>query len=464
MVGRTCSRDSPLDAGRFPHRGSRPSSSPTKEGRRWRSRSARRRWRRWSWRSAAPALRAPRPRPPARASASSTTTASARPACRPAATRSPRRASSGLSCAAASQLFTRFLEDYDGVLPAPLARDRAGQRQGLLRPRQRRRLLGRPHRRRRRRRQQPSARHALPRHLHRQPRHHRRPAASSPRASYLLYIPPRSVISCRRASVLFTRFLGQPGGRLPFPWRVDQPDRDLLQAGPPAALGLPHRAAERRRPGLARPPSRPGAVAFVPHGRRSASGPCTLRSLTLAITPQPRPARRLDPDPGPGLRGAARRDRPRPAGARAAALGEHAGGRNGGQPHADPRGPQPAARGPAGRDGAAARQLRRPRRPGGDRRRPVHPRVARVRGGPAQRRRSPARPTSPNWRRTCTSRSGPPRQADLDAFYLLDDAFHRRPLRPQRPPHGLDGERAGEGAPQPGPPAQPRRCRTTWTR
>jgi hypothetical protein len=37
---------------------------------------------------------------------------------------------------------------------------------------------------------------------------------------YLLYIPSRSAISCRRASVLFTRFLAAPEGMLPSPWRV----------------------------------------------------------------------------------------------------------------------------------------------------------------------------------------------------------------------------------------------------
>jgi len=37
---------------------------------------------------------------------------------------------------------------------------------------------------------------------------------------YLLYIPARSGITCRRASVLFTRFLAAPGGMLPSPWRV----------------------------------------------------------------------------------------------------------------------------------------------------------------------------------------------------------------------------------------------------
>jgi hypothetical protein len=37
---------------------------------------------------------------------------------------------------------------------------------------------------------------------------------------YLLYIPARSGITCRRSSVLFTRFLAAPGGMLPDPWQV----------------------------------------------------------------------------------------------------------------------------------------------------------------------------------------------------------------------------------------------------
>lgn len=37
---------------------------------------------------------------------------------------------------------------------------------------------------------------------------------------YLLYIPAKSGITCRRSSVLFTRFLAAPGGMLPDPWQV----------------------------------------------------------------------------------------------------------------------------------------------------------------------------------------------------------------------------------------------------
>ncbi len=40
------------------------------------------------------------------------------------------------------------------------------------------------------------------------------------KGQYLLYIPTRSGITCRRASVLFTRFLGSPEGTLPDPWQV----------------------------------------------------------------------------------------------------------------------------------------------------------------------------------------------------------------------------------------------------
>jgi hypothetical protein len=43
---------------------------------------------------------------------------------------------------------------------------------------------------------------------------------SFPKGQYLIYLPPKSGITCRRASVLFTRFLAVPGGTLPFPWRV----------------------------------------------------------------------------------------------------------------------------------------------------------------------------------------------------------------------------------------------------
>jgi hypothetical protein len=40
------------------------------------------------------------------------------------------------------------------------------------------------------------------------------------RGQYLVYIPTRSAITCRRASVLFTRFLAAPAATLPAPWQV----------------------------------------------------------------------------------------------------------------------------------------------------------------------------------------------------------------------------------------------------
>jgi hypothetical protein len=40
------------------------------------------------------------------------------------------------------------------------------------------------------------------------------------KGQYLLYVPARSAITCRRSSVLFTRFLAAPGGSLLSPWQV----------------------------------------------------------------------------------------------------------------------------------------------------------------------------------------------------------------------------------------------------
>lgn len=40
------------------------------------------------------------------------------------------------------------------------------------------------------------------------------------KGQYLLYIPARSAITCRRSSILFTRFLAATGGMLPDPWQV----------------------------------------------------------------------------------------------------------------------------------------------------------------------------------------------------------------------------------------------------
>jgi hypothetical protein len=129
-------------------------------------------------------------------------------------------ATSGISCASASQLFARFLEDYDGVLPQPwrviaqgagkasfargtqpgfsVARSSGGGEGGNDNP-----VLGKLC----------SGTFTVNAGTVVGP-------LSFPRGQYLLYIPARSLISCHRASVLFTRFLAQPGGTLPFPWRL----------------------------------------------------------------------------------------------------------------------------------------------------------------------------------------------------------------------------------------------------
>lgn len=126
-------------------------------------------------------------------------------------------AGSGLSCAQSSALFTRFLSDWDGNLPASwrvvgqgsgrasfllnnrtaftVARTGGGgggnNRIGRLCPNEftvnTGTLVG---------------------------------PLFFDEGRYLIYRPSGSGITCRRASVLFTRFLGQPGGRLPFPWHV----------------------------------------------------------------------------------------------------------------------------------------------------------------------------------------------------------------------------------------------------
>ena len=128
-------------------------------------------------------------------------------------------AGSGLTCTQASALFTRFLEDYDGVLPTPwkvigqgtgkasfargnrvgftVARTGGGEEEGG----------------------NPSIGVLCPGSYTVNHRTIVGPLAFN-RGRFLVYIPAGSGITCRRASVLFTRFLGQPGGRLPFPWRV----------------------------------------------------------------------------------------------------------------------------------------------------------------------------------------------------------------------------------------------------
>ncbi|MGV1049609.1 MAG: hypothetical protein ACOYD4_13930 [Solirubrobacterales bacterium] len=128
-------------------------------------------------------------------------------------------AGSGLSCSDASKLFTRFLEDYDGVLPGGwrvipqgagkasfakgtqpgfgVERSGGGEGEGG----------------------NPSLGQLCPGSFSVNATTVVGPLRFT-KGQFLIYIPARSLISCRRASVLFTRFLAQPGGRLPFPWRL----------------------------------------------------------------------------------------------------------------------------------------------------------------------------------------------------------------------------------------------------
>lgn len=126
----------------------------------------------------------------------------------------------GLSCKAASQLFARFLEDYDGVLPKPwrvvaegsgIASFVNGSGAGFTVSRVSggggggggNNVLGK----------------LCPGSFTVNAGSRVGPLLF-PKGSYLIYIPARSGISCRRASVLFTRFLAAPGGTLPSPWRL----------------------------------------------------------------------------------------------------------------------------------------------------------------------------------------------------------------------------------------------------
>jgi uncharacterized membrane protein len=128
-------------------------------------------------------------------------------------------AETGLSCQAASQLFTRFLQDWDGNLPKPwrVIAGGAGKasftRGGSLPGFSVARIGG--------------SSGGGSSELGRLCSGTFTVNANSDvgplffaKGPYLVYIPAKSGITCRRASVLFTRFLASPNGTLPFPWRV----------------------------------------------------------------------------------------------------------------------------------------------------------------------------------------------------------------------------------------------------
>jgi hypothetical protein len=129
----------------------------------------------------------------------------------------------GLSCQAASQLFARFLQDWDGNLPKPwrVAAEGSGKAsfsRGSLPGFSVARTSGGSG--------GGSGGGTSP-ELGRLCSGTFTVNASSqvgpllfPKGQYLVYIPAGSGITCRRGSVLFTKFLAAPEGELPSPWRV----------------------------------------------------------------------------------------------------------------------------------------------------------------------------------------------------------------------------------------------------
>jgi hypothetical protein len=124
---------------------------------------------------------------------------------------------SKLTCAKASALFTRFLEDYDGVLPhrwrvVPKGRGKAR----FLRPGNRGFAVARTGR--------DGHHHSRLGHLCPGKFHVLHGDRIGPlffRAGYYqIYIPRRSIIPCKRASAKFAAFLDIPSGRLPNGWKI----------------------------------------------------------------------------------------------------------------------------------------------------------------------------------------------------------------------------------------------------
>jgi hypothetical protein len=138
----------------------------------------------------------------------------------------------GLSCQEASKLFARFLEDYDGNLPAPwkvvaqssgkasftrasqggfsVART-GGSEEGGSNP-----LIGT----------------LCPNTFTVNSNAPVGPLVF-PKGKYLLYQPAGTGITCNRAAVLFTRLLGQ-GSQLQFPWKVEVQTATFYKSSNPA--------------------------------------------------------------------------------------------------------------------------------------------------------------------------------------------------------------------------------------
>lgn len=126
----------------------------------------------------------------------------------------------GLSCQSASQLFTRFLQDWDGNLPKPwrVVAEGSGKASFVRggQPGFEVRKIGGggggggTH---------PELGRLCPDRYTVNAGTEVGPLFFA-KGQYALYLPPRTGITCRRAAILFTRFLAEPEGQLPFPWRV----------------------------------------------------------------------------------------------------------------------------------------------------------------------------------------------------------------------------------------------------
>ncbi|HYH53398.1 MAG TPA: hypothetical protein VD761_04635 [Solirubrobacterales bacterium] len=139
----------------------------------------------------------------------------------------------GLGCQAASQFFTLFLQDWDGNLPKPWrvvaeGSGKASFTRGNLPGFSVSRTSG-------------GIGGGTSPELGRLCSGNFTVNASSqvgpllfPKGQYLVYIPPVSGITCRRASVLFTKFLAAPSGTLPSPWRVTVQNATFFKPQNPA--------------------------------------------------------------------------------------------------------------------------------------------------------------------------------------------------------------------------------------
>ena len=123
---------------------------------------------------------------------------------------------SELNCYSASQLFTRFLADYDGNLPGGWTVSAQGSGKASFRQAGK---LGFSVAKGGKEEGESTLGRLCPYSFMVNASAQVGPLFFR-RGNYLLYLPPLSALSCSRASVLFTRFLGGPLGQLPSPWQV----------------------------------------------------------------------------------------------------------------------------------------------------------------------------------------------------------------------------------------------------